>query len=102
MKANAIGKNFQMHRLCGWWKTGLNGKETETKSSSYCYSETSGFPVEVLVCEDCKTQKTKQNIRNANDQEASVQKTDKYKRCCVFLVKLEGTGNTRKILYLPR
>lgn len=72
MKANAIGKKFQMHRLCGWWKTGLNGKETETKSSSDCYSGTSGFPAEVLVCANGKTQKTKENIRNANDREESV------------------------------
>lgn len=61
-----------MHRLCGWWKIGINGKGTETKFSSDCYFGTSGFPVEFLVSGDCKTKKTKQNIRNANDQEDSI------------------------------
>lgn len=72
MKASAIGKIFQMHRLCGWWKIGFNGKRTETKFSSDCYFGTSGFPVEILVSGDCKTKKTKQNIRNANDQDESI------------------------------
>lgn len=72
MKANATGKIFQIHRLCGWWKIGINGKVTETKSSSDCYFGTSGFPVELLVSSDCKTKKTKQNIRNKTNQEESI------------------------------
>ena len=72
MKASAIGKIFQMHRLCGSWKTGINGKETETKFSSDCYFRTSGFPVELLLSVDGETKKTKQNNRIANDQEESI------------------------------
>lgn len=62
MKASAIGKIFQMHRLCGSWKIGINGEGTETKLSSDCCFRTSGFPVELLVSVGGKTKKTKQNI----------------------------------------
>jgi hypothetical protein len=48
-----------MHRLCGWWKRGINGKESETKVSSDCYFGTFGFPVEFQVGGDCKTKKIK-------------------------------------------